>query len=329
MERGEAVGDGSIVQPSGTSATDADAGIDTVAIFAPSGYDGDPERLRQATLHLEARGARVVTRLAVGGRHDRFSGDDAERLRWFESVVDDPAIGIAMALRGGYGATRLLPSIDFDAMAASVRAGKRFVGHSDFTVVTLALLARTGAVSFAGPMASYDFGGASVDAFTDEHFGRAMHEARVDAAFATDATDETTLDTAGILWGGNLTMLTSLLGTPWMPRIEGGILFVEDINEQPYRIERMLLQLHQAGVLDRQRLVLCGDFSGVRIAPYDQGYDVAAALDHVRSVTRTPLASGLPFGHCPSKLTLAVGARADVRIADGLCRLQQRWDLAD
>ena len=120
-------------------------------------------------------------------------------------------------------------------------------------------------------------------------------------------------------------MLVSLIGTPWMPRVDNGILFIEDINEQPYRIERMLLQLHQAGVLERQRLILCGDFSGYKVAPYDRGYDVAAALDHIRTVTATPLVTGLPFGHCPQKLTLAVGAEAEVQVSGGRCRLRQRW----
>jgi muramoyltetrapeptide carboxypeptidase len=122
-------------------------------------------------------------------------------------------------------------------------------------------------------------------------------------------------------------MLTSLIGTPWMPSIDGGILFVEDINEQPYRIERMLLQLQQTGVLDRQRAVLCGDFSGFRVADYDNGYDLDAAFDYVRHITATPIVTGLPFGHEPKKLTLAVGAVADVKVAGGRCTLTQRWKL--
>ena len=189
-----------------------------------------------------------------------FPATTPSDLRRLRAVVDDPAIDIAIALRGGYGATRLLPSVDFDAMAAAVRAGKRFVGHSDFTALSLGLLARTGAVSFAGPMASYDFGGPSVDPFTASHFRRAMTASRVDVEFVTPHT--AALDVRGMLWGGNLAMLASLVGTPWMPQVDSGILFIEDVNEPPYRIERMLLQLLQAGVLDRQRLVLCGDFSG-------------------------------------------------------------------
>jgi muramoyltetrapeptide carboxypeptidase len=314
-----------VVDAKGVDAA-VEAHVDTIAIFAPGGYEADTARFHEATRYFEARGARVVTKLKVDRHHDRFSGTDDERLSWLHDVIEDGSIGIAIAQRGGYGATRLLPHIDFAAMAASIRRdGKRFVGHSDFTAISLGLLATTGAISFAGPMASFGFGNPPVEPFTEEHFWQAMREARVEADFATPF--EGNVSARGILWGGNLSMLTSLVGTPWMPAIDGGVLFIEDINEQPYRIERMLLQLKQAGILDRQKLILCGDISGVRVADYDRGYDVDSALDYVQSITSVPIVRGLPFGHIPRKLTLAVGATAEVEVAGGHCHLHQRWDL--
>lgn len=299
--------------------------LETIAVIAPGGYDADPARIAHARCYFEARGHRVVETVDAARRHERFSASDGERLSQLRRVIDAPDIDVAIALRGGYGATRLLPHIDFEAMARSVtRQGKRFVGHSDFTALQLGLLAKTGAISFAGPMASYDFGGSTIDEFTEMHFWRAMREARVDAGFETAHGD---LSASGILWGGNLAMLASLVGTPWMPAIEGGVLFIEDINEQPYRIERMLLQLLHAGVLERQRLVLCGDFSGYSVAPYDNGYDVHAAIAYMRSVASVPFVTGLPFGHCRNKLTLAVGAPVEVFVRSGYCRVQQRWAL--
>ncbi len=300
--------------------------LESIAVFAPGGYDPDPTRLVNARRYFEDRGHRVMSAIDTERRHARFSASDDERLAQLQRVIDAPDIDVAIALRGGYGATRLLPRIDFTAMAKAVADhGNRFVGHSDFTAIQLGLLAKTGAISFAGPMAGPDFGASAVDAFTETHFWRAMHEARVDAEFETP---HAALSESGILWGGNLAMISSLVGTPWMPVVEGGILFIEDINEQPYRIERMLLQLFYAGVLDRQRLVLCGGFSGLATAPYDNGYDVQQALDHVRSIAGVPIVTGLPFGHCPQKLTLAVGAMIDVDIMGGRCRLEQRWDLS-
>ncbi len=301
------------------------AGVRTVAIFAPGGYDPDPARLKVARDYFAGRGLRVETMLAEGGRHERFSGTDDERLAWLHAACGLPDDAIAIALRGGYGATRLLPSIDFDAMAAAVARGVRFVGHSDFTAIGLGLLATRGAATFAGPMASFGFGRDDVDPFTEEHFWRAMDDARVDVAF--DTPFHGAVAARGPLWGGNLAMLTSLVGTPWMPGIDDGILFVEDVNEPPYRIERMLLQLQQAGILDRQKMVLAGDFSGFRTVDYDNGYDVSAALARVQRTTTVPIVAGLPFGHGPRTSTFAVGVEADVDVAHGSCRLRQRWTI--
>ena len=121
------------------------------------------------------------------------------------------------------------------------------------------------------------------------------------------------LDLAGILWGGNLAMLAHLVGSSWMPAVDGGILFVEDINEHPFRVERMLLQLLHAGVLEKQAAIVLGDFSGGRTADYDNGYDFDAMLAFIRSRTSVPIVTGLPFGHIRDKVTLAVGSRATLR----------------
>ena len=124
------------------------------------------------------------------------------------------------------------------------------------------------------------------------------------------------LDVRGVLWGGNLTVLLSLLGTPHWPRIAGGILFLEDVAEHPYRVERMLLQLHQAGVLDRQKAVLLGAFSDWRPSPLDRGYDLKQAFAHLRSVCKTPLLTGLPFGHVATKVSMPLGRRVTL-VVDG------------
>jgi muramoyltetrapeptide carboxypeptidase len=126
------------------------------------------------------------------------------------------------------------------------------------------------------------------------------------------------LQVRGTLWGGNLCMVSSMLGTPHWPgkAIKGGVLFLEDVNEHPYRIERGLLQLHQAGVLDAQKAVLLGAFNNFRKSPLDRGYSLKTAVAHLRSVTKTPILTGLPFGHVPTKVCLPVGARVNL-LVDG------------
>ncbi len=178
------------------------------------------------------------------------------------------------------------------------------MGHSDFTAFQLAALAHAGMTTFAGPMAAYDFGAAMPSAFTLDHCWDLLESRRYEIECALDGPD---FIGDGTLWGGNLAMVAHLAGTPHMPRVENGILFLEDIGEHPYRIERMLHQLDFAGVLSRQRAVLLGSFSGYDLGPNDNGYDAAAMVEHVRTRLSIPVYTGLPFGHCPEKLTLPVG----------------------
>ena len=118
---------------------------------------------------------------------------------------------------------------------------------------------------------------------------------------------------SGQLWGGNLAMLAHLIGSPYLPQIEQGILFLEDINEHPFRIERMLLQLLHAGILQKQQAIVLGDFSGGRLSAYDNGFDLDAVVIQLRSRITVPIVTGLQFGHLPDKVTLPVGAQATLK----------------
>jgi muramoyltetrapeptide carboxypeptidase len=280
-----------------------------IAIVAPSGYPADPEALDRAVTRLRALGHQVHDFCSTYPKHQRFAASDAQRVDQLHAAARHPETEIVMALRGGYGLSRLLPEIDFGLLAAS---GKLFVGHSDFTLVHLGLLATGGAVSFAGPMICDDFSRADLSEFTQSHFWQCLNGPfNVTVA----AEHNPVADVQGKLWGGNLSMIVHLIGTPWMPNIDGGILFLEDINEHPYRVERMILQLLHAGVLARQQAVVLGDFSGYRLSDYDNGYDFNAMLAFLRSQLSVPVLQGLPFGHARDKLTLPVGA--DCRVQSG------------
>jgi muramoyltetrapeptide carboxypeptidase len=126
-------------------------------------------------------------------------------------------------------------------------------------------------------------------------------------------TNNPLLEAEGRLWGGNLSMLNHLLATPYWPQIDNGILFVEDVGEHPYRIERMLLQLHHAGVLERQQALILGDFSDYRLSPYDNGYDFDTMLGFLRHRIPIPILTGLPFGHGKERASLALGSWAHLR----------------
>jgi muramoyltetrapeptide carboxypeptidase len=116
----------------------------------------------------------------------------------------------------------------------------------------------------------------------------------------------------GTLWGGNLCVLTSLLGTPYFPAVDKGVLFFEDVNEHPYRIERMLDQLRHAGVLARQRAIVFGQFTGFRKVPHDRGFSLQGVVARLRALLKVPVLTGLPFGHVATKVLLPVGAKVEI-----------------
>lgn len=291
------------------------ARVRSVRFVAPSGFVPDVTTLDRAAAYFAARGWQVQADDAVFERHLRFAGADDLRLASLMQAAQSDA-PLVVAVRGGYGLSRLLDHIDWSRVADS---GKIFVGSSDFTAFGLALYAHTRAISFHGPMANADFGAPVVSAFTDRHFWQVMENDQV--LVEVRANGQPKVDVEGIVWGGNLSMVCALLGTPHFPKIRKGILFLEDVGEQPYAIERMLLQLHQAGVLRQQQAVLLGAFTQYRLSEADNGFDLDAVIDYVRQTAGVPVLTGLPVGHVSDKLTLPIGARCGLTSQRGGYRL--------
>ncbi|MFO1396951.1 MAG: LD-carboxypeptidase [Burkholderiales bacterium] len=286
-----------------------------IGLYAPSGFALDPAAIDRAVTRLTAMWERVIVDPTCTMRWQRFAATDDERIAAILRMANDPCVDLAIALRGGYGLTRLLPRLDFPALAG---AGKSWLGYSDFTAFQLAALARAGMVTFAGPVVS-DFGASEPSAFTFDHCFGLLDQPRYAIECALAGPDVTC---AGTLWGGNLAMVAHLAGTPYFPTIEGGILFLEDVGEVPYRVERMLYQLHHAGVLAAQRAIVLGRFTEYTLSANDGGYDLDAAIAQVRSVCATPILTGLPFGHVHDKLTLPVGGHCALDVRAGAATLE-------
>jgi muramoyltetrapeptide carboxypeptidase len=282
-----------------------------IGLYAPAGFAIEPAAIERAVARLTAVGHRVVVDPTCTSRWQRFSAPDGERLAAIARMADDPRVELAIAVRGGYGWSRLVDRIDYIALAKS---RKRWLGHSDFTAFQLAAFSAAGMTTFAGPMVAYDFGAPMPSAFTFEHCWALLDAPSHRVECALDGPD---FAGEGTLWGGNLAMIAHLCGTTHLPRVDGGILFVEDIGEHPYRVERMLYQLHHAGVLARTRALLLGTFNGYELGDNDNGYDAATMVAHARSRFPVPIFTGLPFGHVPDKLTLPVGGRCALRVQDG------------
>jgi len=303
-----------------------------IYIYSPSGAVRDKAAFKRGIKRLQTLGHEVEVDVDALTSHQRFAGDDATRLAAIHRAADSGA-DVALISRGGYGLTRLLPDIRFKKIAKAIDKGLQFVGMSDFTAFQSALLAKTGAITWAGPALGEGFG---VEGTPDEIMeacfddmlcgqgeGAGWRQARESvaniskniAASPKDIRAEGSFDIQdAVLWGGNLTVLTTLLGTPYFPNIKGGILFLEDVAEHPYRVERMLTQLLYAGVFKRQKAVVLGQFTDFKLTPHDRGFNMGTVGQWLRQAINAPVLTNLPYGHVQTKVLLPVGARTDLSV---------------
>lgn len=283
----------------------------SIYIFSPSSAVRNKAAVRRGIARLKKLGYEVELDPSVFAAHMRFAGDDEVRLASVERAAASGA-DIAIITRGGYGLTRLLPALPYQAIAGAIDRGTQFVGLSDFTAFQNAVLAETGRTTWSGPAVGEDFG---VEGEPDEIMQACFEDLASGQGEGTGwqlpAAErfEQPLQEKGVLWGGNLAIVAALAGTPWLPRVKGGILFLEDVHEHPYRIERMLTQLLYAGVLQKQKAILLGHFTNWVPVPHDKGYKLRTVVDWLRGQVDAPVLTGLPFGHVPTKVCLPVGAR--------------------
>lgn len=284
----------------------------TFHLIAPSGYCHNQPAAQLAVERLRAQGHQVDNCEVITRRDQRFAGSDAQRLVDLNGLAEMASLpDIVLAVRGGYGATRLLPHLDAAGIAARLRDREVIIcGHSDFTVIQSALL-KQGQITFSGPMLAGNFGVEALSEFTVEHFWRALTSPKLTLRWETKPQN---VEVTGTVWGGNLAMLTSLIGTPWLCAPDDGILVIEDINEHPFRVERMLLQLAQSGLLARQKAIVTGSFTGAKLTDYDNGYDFDSVWTLIRQVTGLPLVTGLEFGHHWNTVTLPLGAQGHLQV---------------
>lgn len=293
----------------------------SVRLIAPSGYCHNQAAAQRAVQRLQAAGHVVENLSAITRRYQRFAGDDAQRLADINQLVTLPTLpDIVLAVRGGYGISRLLEQVDYAGLRQRLlHQPLALCGHSDFTALQLALLAQSGLTTFSSPMLAGNFGAEALSEFTVSHFWQALTSPTVNLSWRSQSPDRGRWQ--GTLWGGNLAMIASLVGTPWLPSITDGILVIEDVNEHPFRIERMLIQLQQSGILARQRALITGSFTSTALSDYDNGFDFASVWQRVRDTCQIPVISDLAFGHDADTVTLASGARATLQIENGEAQL--------
>lgn len=295
-----------------------------IYIYSPSGAVRDKGAFKRGIARLTSLGHEVELDPDALARHTRFAGDDETRLSAIHRAAASGA-DVALLSRGGYGLTRILSGIRYPTVAKAIGKGMHFVGLSDFTAFQNAVLAKTGALTWSGPALGEDFGAEQPDDIMEACFEDVISGQGEGTGWRLSKANAPVLSSRrpGVwakdapLWGGNLSVLTSLLGTPYFPQIKGGVLFLEDVAEHPYRVERMLTQLLHAGVLAQQKAVIFGQFNRYTLTPHDQGFKLSTVVDWLRAQIKAPVLTDLPFGHVPTKVCLPMGAKVDLVVEEG------------
>lgn len=288
---------------------------DLVALFNPSGF-ADDALIQRSTVNLEKLGFRVMKSAHIRASRGNTAGTVGQRLTDLHALFENREVRALWAARGGSGTAQILPYIDYGLIA---RNPKIVIGYSDLTSLLLALYAKTGLVTFHGPVGSSGF-----TPFTVAHLeatlieGRAPYIMSTAAEHTKRAIDEPNFvqrvlhggSADGTLMGGNLSVLTALVGTPYLPDTKKSLLFLEEISEAPYRVERMLTQLAQSGVLDNASAAMLGVFVKGDVLAGQESLTLTQALDDHFASRPIPSTYGLSFGHIASQWVLPIGIRA-------------------
>ncbi len=285
---------------------------DTIGIVTPAS-PMIPERLAKGIAYLQARGYRVVEGQHVHAQRGYLAGTDRQRAEDLNRMFADPEVKAIICSRGGYGVSRLLDDIDYQALR---QHPKIFVGYSDLTALQLAIWQRIGLVTFSGPMVAVEMG-KGIHPFTEEHFWRTVTSDDLFGPLPHPEGESLQCvrpgKARGRLLGGCFSLIAPLLGTPFMPDLEGTILVLEDIDEEVYRIDRYFAQFRSAGILDHIAGLVFGTFINWQPSEPDKPYlTLEQVIEDYVSERPIPVATGLAYGHGEAKVTLPLGVEAEL-----------------
>ena len=292
---------------------------DTIGLLAPAS-PGKAEELEQGVRWLQDQGFQVRLGKSAAYTDGICAGDDAVRVDDLHTFFADPSIAGILCIRGGYGSMRLLPQLDYELIK---RHPKVFMGYSDITALHTVLQQRCGLVSFHGPMAASDFGREPLSDFTCKHSLRALTSTNPLGELPTPPAGATPFflvpgETSGPLCGGNLSLITATLGTPYELDTAGRILCLEEVGEAPYRLDRLLTQLHLAGKLQAAAAIVMGVCSNCDSEEDPPGQRTVDVLRERLGSLGKPVLCDVSFGHTADKLTLPLGVQSMVSPRAGL-----------
>jgi muramoyltetrapeptide carboxypeptidase len=286
---------------------------DLVGVCAPAGCVSDQGEILEFTDVLKDLGFKVKMGNNIGSRFGYFSAPDESRAGEFMDFIRDPEVKGIFFVRGGWGCARILPFLDFEVIRNNPKV---IMGFSDITTLLNAITLKTGLITFHGPN-----GNASWNSRTMEYFHSILFHGELHTFYnrREDLKVRTIREgiAEGELAGGNLTVVSSMIGSQYLPDWKGKVLFLEDLKEEPYRIDRMLTQLKLAGVLDQVSAVVLGAFRDCTAEEPDRAFTVDEVFDqHFKGLDK-PVYSNAQFGHVVNKFVLPVGTKVRVNATKG------------
>jgi muramoyltetrapeptide carboxypeptidase len=285
---------------------------DVIGIVSPASSPDDFTRIEQGVKYLESLGYRVKLGKHIFKRYGYLSSTDDERADDLNEMFADEKVKAIICVRGGYGTPRLLDKVDYNLIK---KKQKIFVGYSDITALQLAIFKKTGLVTFSGPMLAVDIY-SNFDSFAEDFFWRILtsREKKIEIK-NPNGVELNTLKSGkatGTLLGGNLSLIASIMGTKYQPSFNGSVLVIEDIGEEPYRIDRYLSQLKNSGVLYKINACILGQFTDCAPKEPEKSLTLEQIFNDYLGNLKIPVISNLSYGHIPQKLTLPLGARVRV-----------------
>ncbi len=291
---------------------------DTIGIISPASSPDDLSRINKGVNYFERLGYQVEVGKNVGKYSGYLAGTDEERLEDLHDMFSDKEIKAIICVRGGYGSPRLLDKIDYQLIKKNP---KIFVGYSDITALQLAFFKNANLVTFAGPMVAVDFH-SEINRYTEEIFWRTITSTKkIDKVILPEG--ETLLPmkkgkAEGEIIGGNLSLILSLLGSPYFPKLKDKILFFEDVDEAPYKVDRMLNQLTITGIMKKISGVLLGEFTDcVEKDAEKKTLTLDEVFEKYLGELRIPVIKNFPHGHRKANYTIPFGIKTKINADKG------------
>jgi len=289
---------------------------DNIGVIAPGGAIFNNSSIEKCKIKLDAVGLNIIAGKTLSTQHGYLSDTDENRAKEIMEMFTNPNIKGILAMRGGSGCARVLPFLDYDVIKQNC---KPFIGMSDITALLTAFYTKAEMTSFHGPV-----GYSTWTDFTKKYFRETLFDKKETEMLAPDDSDFYTISKGlaeGELIGGNLTVFSQLVGTPYLPDMRGKLLFMEDINEEPYRVDRMLMQLKLAGILSKVNGVIIGEFRKCIPEEPEKSLSLKQVLTDHLSKLNIPVFYGAKFGHIKDKWTLPIGIKAEMNANIGSLKL--------